>query len=97
MSVGLATTLPGIPAVLTPFADSLARVSGLSLETVLMIQVLSFSTPLLAYQGPPVAVAVQLGWVTLADATKLLLAIAAITLLVLLPLDYLWWRLLGAI
>jgi len=35
--------------------------------------------------------------VTLADATKLLLAIAAITLLVLLPLDYLWWRLLGAI
>jgi len=28
-------------------------------------------------------------------ASKLCLSLAAVTLLVLLPLDYLWWRLLG--
>ena len=97
LGVGIGTTLPGIPAVMTPFAGELATAAGLPLASVLMIQVLSFSTPLFAYQGPPLAVAVQLGWVTLADATKLLLGMAAVTLVVLLPLDYLWWRLLGAI
>lgn len=97
IGVGLGTTLPGIPAVMTPFASSMAEASGFTLETVLMIQVLSFSLPLLAYQGPPLAVAVQLGWVSLADVTKLLLALAAVTILVLFPLDYLWWRLLGVI
>ncbi len=97
MAVGLGTTLPGVPAVMTPLAGNLAEAAGLPIATVLMLQVLSFSTPLLAYQGPPLAVAVQLGWVTLADMTKLLAAVAIVTLLALLPLDYLWWRLLGAI
>ena len=97
IGVGIGTTLPGIPAVMTPFAGELAAAAGLPLASVLMIQVLSFSTPLFAYQGPPLAVAVQLGWVTLGDATKLLLGMAAVTLVVLFPLDYLWWRLLGAI
>lgn len=97
MGVGLGVTLPGVPAVMTPFAETLAEAAGLSLTSVLMLQVLSFSTPLLAYQAPPLAVAIQLGWVSLADMTKLMLAVAAVTVVVLFPLDYLWWRLLGLI
>lgn len=97
LGVGLFTTLPGVPAVMTPLAPALSQASGLPLDTVLMLQVVGFSTPLFAYQGPPIAVAVALGWVTLGDATKLLLAIAAVTLVVLYPLDYLWWRVLGVI
>lgn len=97
LGVGLFTTLPGVPAVMTPLAPALAQATGLPLDAVLMLQVVGFSTPLFAYQGPPIAVAVALGWVTLGDATRLLLAVAAATLLVLYPLDYLWWRLLGVI
>ena len=41
--VGLLTTLPGVPAVLTPLAGEMARASGLPLEAVLMSQVLGFS------------------------------------------------------
>jgi anion transporter len=97
IGVGLGSTLPGVPAVLTPLAAELAEATGLSIQSVLMLQVPSFSTPLLPYQAPPLIVAMQLAHMRSAEAIKLVLAIALVTLAVLLPLDYLWWRLLGAI
>lgn len=93
--LGLMTTLPGLPAVMTPLARELAAASGLSLETVLMLQVPVFSTVILPYQSPPIMIAMQLGGVGLRHGTRLCLALAGITVLVLLPLDYLWWRVLG--
>ena len=97
IGVGLASTLPGVPAVLTPLAGDLAEATGLSIQSVLMLQVPGFSTPLLPYQAPPLIVAMQIARMRAAEAIKLVLAIALVTLTVLLPLDYLWWRLLGAI
>jgi len=95
MALSAVVTIPAVPAVLAPLADDFARAAGLPVETVLMVQVLSFSTLLFPYQGPPLVVAMALGEVRFADATKVTLALAAVTLLVLMPLDYLWWRLLG--
>ena len=94
--VGLLTTLPGVPAVLTPLAGEMARASGLPLEAVLMSQVLGFSNPLLPYESAPLVVAIQLGGgAAFGPARTLCLWLAAVTILVLLPLDFLWWRLLG--
>ena len=62
-----------------------------------MLQVPGLSTPLLPYQAPPLIVTMQLAHLRVAEANKLVLAIALATLVVLPPLDYLWWRLLGAI
>jgi len=42
--IGALTTLPGLPAVLTPLTGPLAHASGLPLYTVLMLQVPVFST-----------------------------------------------------
>lgn len=95
IALSAAVTIPAVPAVLAPLADDFARAAGLPVETVLMVQVLSFSTLLFPYQGPPLVVAMALGGVRFADATKMTLALAAVTVLVLMPLDYLWWRLLG--
>jgi anion transporter len=97
IAVGLGSTLPGVPAVMTPLAGELAAATGLPVQTVLMLQVPGFSTPLLPYQAPPLIVALQLAHLRATDAIKLLGAIALTTIIVLLPLDYLWWRLLGAI
>jgi len=94
-AIGLLTTLPGLPAVLTPIAAQLARASGLPLYTVLMLQIPVFSTVFLPYQSPPMMIAMHLGGVSIKDGTRLCIALAAITLLILLPLDYCWWRLLG--
>ena len=93
--VGTVTTLPGVPAVLTPLAAQMSQASGLPLDSVLMSQVLGFSNPLLPYESAPLVVAMQLGGERLASAQKLCLILAAATLIGLLPLNYLWWRLLG--
>ncbi|MTJ82154.1 MAG: SLC13 family permease [Telmatospirillum sp.] len=93
--VGLATPLPGVPAVLTPLAGEMAKASGLPLEAVLMSQVLGFSNPLLPYESAPLVVAMQLGREKMGPAQRLCLLLAVLTILVLLPLDFLWWRLLG--
>jgi hypothetical protein len=93
--VGLATTLPGVPAVLTPLAAQMAQASGLPLDAVLMSQVLGFSNPLLPYESAPLVVAMQLGGERMGPAQILCLLLAAATIVILLPLDFLWWRLLG--
>lgn len=93
--VGLATTLPGVPAVLTPLAEQMAHASGMPLDAVLMSQVLGFSNPLLPYESAPLVVAMQLGGERMGPAQSLCLLLAAATVVVLLPLNFLWWRLLG--
>lgn len=97
MSFGtsLVATVPSAPAVLTPMAQDLATASGFSLDAVLMTQVPGFSTVLLPYQVAPLIIAMQMSGERLTHLTRLLLPLTAITLLLLLPLDYLWWRLLG--
>lgn len=93
--VGIATNLASIPVILTPLADSLADYTGLSMKMVLMTQVVAFSTPLLPYQVPPLIVAKEVGNLSLSVITKLCLTMLMVTILILLPLDLVWWSLLG--
>jgi di/tricarboxylate transporter len=95
--IGFLTTLPGLPAVLTPLAREFSQASGLPLYTVLMLQVPVFSTVFLPYQSPPMMIAMHFGGVRMIDGARLCLASAALTVFALLPLDFLWWRLLGII
>lgn len=87
--VGLFTTLPGVPAVLTPLTDGLAAASSLGAQAVLAAQVLGFSTPLLPYQAPPLALAMETE-LSRRALTRMTLATAAATILLLWPLDALW-------
>jgi len=93
--LGLVTAVPGIPAVLTPLAGDLAAATGWPLETVLMTQVVAFSTIVLPYELPPLVVGMALAGVRLRDGARLTLVLAAVTVLVLVPLNYGWWRLTG--
>ncbi len=95
MAVSLASTNPGVPAVMTPLAPAISQASGMPLETVLMSQVVGFSIFLLPYQTPPVIVGLQLGGVAVHQAIKVTLLLALVSLIALLPLNYLWWRALG--
>ena len=53
---GLFTTLPGVPAVMTPLCPEIVKATGFSLNTVLMTQVVGFSVMALPYQAPPLVV-----------------------------------------
>tara|TARA_R110000787_G_scaffold274979_1_gene383251 strand:- start:95809 stop:97209 length:1401 start_codon:yes stop_codon:yes gene_type:complete len=93
--VNMASTAPSVPAILGPLADELATGSGIPLRTIMMTQVISYSTVVLPYQVPPVIVAMQLGGVSMRDGAKMTLALAVVSLVVLVPLNYLWWSWLG--
>ncbi|HEY4134788.1 MAG TPA: SLC13 family permease [Alphaproteobacteria bacterium] len=97
IALSLLTTGTGLPAVFTPLAGEFATATGLPIVTVLMLEVIAFSTVLLPYISPPIMVWLQFSGVTVRNASKLCLALGAVTILILFPIDYLWWQLLGYI
>ena len=92
---GLVTTIPGVPTVLSPMAADFAQLTGFTLPAVLMTQVIGFSTVIFPYQVAPLILAMQLSKEPLSSLLKITLPLAAITILLLMPLDYLWWLSLG--
>ncbi|MBL5932478.1 SLC13 family permease [Lelliottia amnigena] len=88
-------TANGVPALYTTLAQSFSDATGFPLLSVIMIQVLGYSTPLLPYQASPIVVAMGLGKVPAKAGMMLCLALAVATWLVLLPLDYVWFSVLG--
>ncbi len=93
--VNMGTTAPSAPAVVGPLASEISALTGFPIATILMSQVISYSTVILPYQVPPLIVAMHLGGVSLRDGAKMTLALAAISLAVLVPINYLWWSWLG--
>ncbi len=87
-------TANGVPALYTTLAQSFSSATGFPLLSVIMIQVLGYSTPLLPYQASPIVVAMALGRVPARQGIKLCLALALVTFLVLLPLNYGWFLVL---
>jgi len=97
MVFGAAATVPGAPTFLVPLAQDISAASGMPLMVVLMTQIVGLSALLLPYQAPPLVVAIGLGGVRIRDAVRVVLASTAATLIILAPLNFLWWRLLGLI
>ena len=95
VGVGLAATVVGIPAVMIPLAGGVSEATGMSLNVVLMTQAVAYSTVILPYQLPPLLVAAQVTGLGLAVTSRFCLLLAVITMVVLLPLDFLWWSMLG--
>ena len=95
MIVALATTLPAAPAVMTPLAASIAEATQWPLESVLLAQVPTWMAFPFPYQAPPIVVAIALGGVGVAPALRFLVIYLAFAIAVLMPLQYLWGRLLG--
>lgn len=96
-ALGLLVTLPGIPAVMTTLTPQLADATGWSPQAVVTLQVLGFSTVLLPYQSPPLVIGLLMSGVSLRHAVRVTLPLALVTIGLLWPLDYLWWRWLGVI
>ena len=93
--LGMISTMPAVPAVLAPLAGDLSEASGFPLFQVMNLIVVGFSTVIMPYQVPPFVIGMQLGNVPVAVGAKACLALAILSFLVILPLDFVWWWLLG--
>ena len=65
------------------------------LATVLMLQVFAYATPLLPYQAAPLVVAAGFARVPMRLTVVTCLVIGLVSFVLLAPLYYLWFRLLG--
>jgi di/tricarboxylate transporter len=92
---GIVTTIPGAPAIITPLSDQLSTVTGLPIKTIIMTQMLGFSTVVFPYQVPSIVVGMHMSGEKMAPAIKLCAVLAAITIFFLLPVNYFWWKVLG--
>jgi hypothetical protein len=72
-------------------AADFAQLTGFSVPAVLMTQVIGFSTVIFPYQVAPLILAMQLSKESLGNLLKVTFPLAIITILFLMPLDYLWW------
>ncbi|MDP1674084.1 MAG: SLC13 family permease [Burkholderiales bacterium] len=88
-------TNPAQPALLSPLAGTFAEAAGWPLQAALMTMAVGFSTLLFPYQAPPVVVGMQMAGLRLRDALRLTLPLALISIFALIPLHYLWWRVIG--
>lgn len=88
-------TAPGIPAIMIPPAADISAATGFPLVTVVMTQVFGIANLLFPYQVPPVLVGLQVGGVSTTRAARLTLSLAAVSIVILMPINYLWWCLLG--
>lgn len=89
------STNPAQPAVLGPLAAYFAEATGWPLKATLMTFSVGFTTFLLPYQVPPVIVGMQVSGVRLATMLRLSLPLALFGIVLMLPLQYIWWRMIG--
>lgn len=92
---GLITTNPSQPALLAPLAEAFAQAAGWPIKAALMTMAVGYSTLILPYQVPPVLLGLQLANLRLRTTLRLTVPLALVSIFVLLPVDYLWWRLIG--
>jgi anion transporter len=95
MGTAVVTTFPGQPALMTAMAGVMAQATGWPLLTVLMAQVPSWALILFPYQAPPLVLALQLSGMRVSEMMRLLLPLVLFGWLVMVPLQYVWWRFLG--
>ncbi|MEX2617226.1 MAG: SLC13 family permease [Alphaproteobacteria bacterium] len=93
--LSLGVNYAGVPAILTPLMGDLAVAAGWPLETMLMTQVASFFFILLPYQIAPVFTGMLLAGIPQRYGIRMCLIFTVIHLLVVSPLNFLWWRWLG--
>jgi len=91
----LIVTMGGVMPVLTPVAGGLAEATGWSLEAVLMTFVNGTTNPLLPYVSGPIVVALRATDTRFSEAARLVIPLALVSLTLLMPLNYFWWRFLN--
>lgn len=94
-ATGAIVTNVAQPALLAPLASHFAEATGWPLKAALMTIVLGFTTAIFPFQVPPMLVGVRVAGLRLRRVLRITVPLALLSLVALLPLNYLWWRIVG--
>jgi anion transporter len=83
------------PALLAPLASHFAEATGWPLKAALMTIVLGFTTAVFPFQVPPMLVGVRVADLKMRRVLRITVPVAVLSLTVLLPINYFWWRAIG--
>jgi len=83
------------PALLAPLASHFAEATGWPLKAALMTIVLGFTTAVFPFQVPPMLVGVRVADLKMRRVLRITVPVAVLSLAVLLPINYGWWRAIG--
>jgi len=95
MVVGILTTVPASPAIMTSLAQTMADAAGWPVASALMTQVGTWMMFPFPYQAPPVVIVIALAGLRIGAVMKLLLAYMVFAMLVAMPIQFLWGSWLG--
>ncbi|MDB3953627.1 anion permease [Alphaproteobacteria bacterium] len=90
-----ALNVAGVPAIMTPLAADIVQATGWPLETVLLSQINSFFLVFIPFQVAPIFTGMLIGGVGMRFGLKMCLTYSSIYLLIIAPLNFLWWQSLG--
>ncbi len=92
---GVLVTNPAMPAVTTPLAAPFAEAAGWPLAAAIMTIAVGYNVAFLPYQIPPIVIGMHAGRIGAGTALRVMLPLAALGIMVFMPLEFLWWRLIG--
>ncbi|MEZ5850203.1 MAG: SLC13 family permease [Hyphomicrobiaceae bacterium] len=94
-AVALVATIVGTIAIVTPLIADVANATGLPAKLGLIAEITGLQAPFFHYAATPIMVGIAMGSIAPSQATRLLFPLALVGLLVVLPLQALWLKLLG--
>jgi di/tricarboxylate transporter len=94
-AINLVATAPIVAPIMTTFADAIAQATNWPIRAVLLAEVPAFMVFPLPHQAPPIVITMALAGVPIRAGVRVLAVYFVIALIVILPLQYLWGRLLG--
>ncbi len=92
---GALVTNPAMPAVTTALAAPFAEAAGWPLAAAIMTIAVGYNVAILPYQVPPIVVGMHACRMSMRAALRVTLPLAAVGIVVFMPLEYLWWRFIG--
>ncbi|MFZ4806427.1 MAG: SLC13 family permease [Hyphomicrobiaceae bacterium] len=88
-------TIGGAVPVMVAAAGDIAKATGLPLLPAILSVTSGMSVLAFPFVAAPLAVGLTMGQVSAGEATRFMLRLAGLSVLIVVPLNALWWRILG--
>ncbi len=95
--IAMLATIGGAVPTMATAAGGISAATGLPIDTAILSISAGLSAIFFPYSAAPLVVGLAIGKISMATAMRFTIASSVLTWLIVIPLNALWWRLLGAL